>query len=253
MGKLSGKVALITGGSSGIGRATCILFAREGARVVVADIVEEGSEKTVSTIREAGGEAIFVRADVSRAADVENMVNKTISTYGKLDILFNCAGIEQATTAPTHTLTEEVWDKVIDVNLKGVFLGMKYGIPHMLDRGGAIISMSSMAGLVGLGGLSAYCASKGGVLQLTKAAAVEYAKRKVRINCICAGYIDTPLIQRSRSGSFWDTEKPYRVPSPIERMGTAEEVAHTALFLASDEVSFITGTGLVIDGGVTAL
>lgn len=252
--RLEGKVALITGAGSGIGRATAILFAQEGAKVVIADCVEEGAQETVSTIKAAGGEAIFVKTDVSQSADVQNMVETTISTYGQLDILFNNAGIEQIPLATTDELPEEVWDKVTSVNLKGVFLGMKYGIPHMLDRGGAVINQASIAGVIGVSHIASYSASKGGVIQLTKTAALEYATRKVRVNCICPGYIDTPLQQRARldrTGQKWGDKPPYRPPSPVDRRGTPEEVANVALFLASGESSYITGQAIIVDGGVT--
>lgn len=253
MGRLQNKVAIITGGASGQGRAASILFASEGAKVIVVDYAEEGGRETVRMIRAAGGEAIFIKADVSNSADVQNMVEMTIGTYGKLDILYNNAGIEQQPVVPLHQVSEESWDRVINVNLKGMFLGMKYAIPHMLEKGGSIINTSSIAGLVGHSCLSAYSAGKGGVVQLTKSAALEYAKQNVRINCICPGTIQTPMLERARSGPVWEgTIKPYRVPPPMDRLGMPEEVARVALFLASDESSYITGIALAVDGGVTA-
>jgi NAD(P)-dependent dehydrogenase (short-subunit alcohol dehydrogenase family) len=253
MGRLQNKVAIITGGSSGMGRAASILFASEGAKVVVADYVEEGGRETIRMISGAGREAIFIKADVSNSADVQNMVEMVIRTYGKLDILYNNAGIEQQPVVPLDQVSEESWDRVVNVNLKGVFLGMKYAIPHMLEKGGSIINTSSISGLVGTSCLSAYSASKGGVVLLTKSAALEYAKRNVRINCICPNAIQTPMFERARGGPVWEMKnKPYRVPPPMDRFGMPEEVVRVALFLASDESSYITGIALPVDGGVTA-
>ncbi len=253
MSRFGGKVALITGGSSGIGKATAILFASEGAKVVVADCIAQGAEETVRIIRETGGEATFVSADVSKPVDVQSMVETTIRTYGQLNILFNNAGIGQPITA-TADIPEEVWDEIMNVNLKGVFLGMKYGIPHMLDKGGVIINTASTAGILGFTYGAAYAASKAGIIGLTKTAALEYANRNIRINCICPGTIQTPQVERARSSPEWQRHTPLRSPCVMGRRGTPEEVAQSALFLASDESSsFITGTALVIDGGYSAL
>lgn len=252
MGKLEGKVALITGGGSGIGRATAILLANEGAKVAIADWVAEGAEDTVRTIKAAGGEAIFIEADVSKAKDAENMVKATVDTYGQLDILFNNAGIEQP-LALTADTSEEVWDKVISVNLKGVFLGMKYGILEMLKRGGGmIINTASMCGLVGVTYLPAYNASKGGVVILTKTAALEYVGQNIRVNCVCPAPVKTPLLDRIRSDPKWPEVGPTRQSNPMVRLGTPEEVAQAVLFLASDESSYINGLALSVDGGHTA-
>jgi len=254
MGRLEGKVAIITGGGSGLGQATALLFAREGAKVVIADWAEEGGQETAGMIKNAGGEAIFVKTDVSQSADAQNMVKTTIDTYGQLDILFNNAGIEQIPNATTDEVPEDVWDKVISVNLKGVFLGMKYGIPPMLDRGGVVINQASVAGIMGISHIASYSASKGGVVQLTRGAAIEYADRNVRVNCICPGYIDTPLRRRAtldRTAPKWGDKQPYRPPSPIARQGTPEEVANIALFLASDESSYVTGQAIIVDGGLS--
>lgn len=249
MGKLYGKVAVITGGSSGIGRASASLFAREGAKVVIAARGTESGEETVRMIREAGGEAVFVKTDVSKAADVKSMIKIAIDNYGQLDILFNNAGFE-GELGYLHELTEENWDRVIDGNLKGVFLGMKYGIPEMLKRGGGVIvNTASTAGLGDHAYMSVYCASKGGVIRLTMTAALEYASQNIRINCICPGGILTPMVERISL----DEEVCKRARwLPIGRLGTPEEAAQAALFLASSESSFITGACLPVDGGFAA-
>jgi len=248
IGRLDGKVALITGSGSGIGRATAILFAREGAKVVVADYIAEGGEETVTMIKAAGGEAIFVKADVAKATDVEKMVKVAVDIYGQLDILYNNAGIAEIQNVPTAEVKEENWDRVIDIDLKGVFLGMKYGIPEMLKRGGGvIINTASMAGLVGFSYLPAYSAAKAGAVELTKTAAMEYARQNIRVNCICPGGIVTPMLeQREDFGNF------IRRRTPVHRLGKPEEVAPAALFLASDESSYVTGTALAVDGGFVA-
>lgn len=249
--RLKDRVAIITGAGSGIGRATAFLFAQEGAKVVVADYVAEGGEETVRLIKEAGGEATFVKVDVSKAADTQRMVNTAIDRYGKLDILCNNADIE-GPWAPTEDLSEEDWDRVLSVNLKGVFLGSRYAIPEMLKQdGGVIINTASIAGLIAITNMPAYCASKGGVVLLTKAMALEYAAKNIRINCICPGAIRTPMFSRLTLDQV-ETEKAFCNGHPIGRCGTPEEIAHAALYLGSDESSFITGTALVVDGGWTA-
>ena len=251
MNKLNGKVALITGASSGIGRATAILFANEGAKVVaVATNIERG-EETVSLIKKQGGEAIFVRANVAESKDVQNMVQAAVAKYGRLDVLFNNAGIT-GPVAPLHESREEDFDKVINTNLRGVYLGMKYGIAQMLPQGGgAIINTGSESALVGVSGLAAYCASKGGIIQITKAAAVEYAKQNIRVNCICPGSIQTPMLEGFIAGSREVLEQ-FLQRYPMGRIGRPEEIAQTALFLASDDVGFMTGAIISVDGGAVA-
>lgn len=249
MERLKDKVALITGGGSGIGRATSLLFAREGAKVVVVDYVPEGGEETVRLITAGGGAAIFVRADVSKSAEVQQMIATTVNTYGRLDILFNNAGIE-GPSAKIVNYPEAEWERVIAVDLTAVYLGMKYAIPQMLKQGGGvIISTASVAGMVGFPGSGAYGAAKAGVIQLTRTVALEYASKNIRVNCICPGVIRTPMAQRVMG------DRPEEVTvrmEPIGRLGTPEDIANAALFLASDESSFATGAPFIIDGGYVA-
>ncbi len=246
MGRLDNKVAIVTGAGSGIGKASAALFASEGATVIVADVT--GAEERAAS--EIGGSAIAVHADVSEASDVRALVETARSRLGRLDVLFNNAGIE-GEQAATADCSEENFDRVIGVNLRGVFLGLKFGIPAMLaNGGGSIINMASVAGLVGFAGLPAYCASKGGVIQLTKAAALEYATRNVRINAICPGVIHTPMVDRIAPTA--EAREQFAQIEPVGRMGRPEEVAALALFLASDESSFVTGSALPVDGGFLA-
>lgn len=252
MGKLDGKVAIITGAASGIGRASARLFAQEGARLVLADIDPQG-EAVAEEINGAGGKAIFVKTDVSDAAQVQGLIGAAVDAYGRLDIMFNNAGIEgeQRFTADCSV---ENWDRVLAVNLKGVFLGMKYAIAEMLKAGGGVIvNTASTAGLTGYPSLPAYSASKGGVIQLTKTAALEYARNGIRVNCICPGGILTPLVERFTAGLPQEqVQKMVEMAHPIGRFGAPEEVAKLALYLASDDSSFCTGAPFIIDGGMTA-
>lgn len=250
MGKLNGKIAIVTGAASGIGRASAKLFAAEGAKVVGADWDEAHGNAVSEEIRESGGEATFLRVDVASAEDVRGMIAAAVERYGGLDVLFNNAGIE-GEQAPTADCTLENWERVINVNLRGVFLGMKYAIPEILKRGGgSIVNNASVAGLVGFAGSPAYCASKGGVIQLTKAAALEYAKQGIRVNAICPGVIWTPMVERVVATP--DMRKALEAMEPAGRFGTPEEIARLALFLASDDSTFCTGAPFTIDGGLVA-
>ncbi|MCS7277157.1 MAG: SDR family oxidoreductase [Dehalococcoidia bacterium] len=254
--RLQGKVALITGAASGIGRATALLFGREGARVMCVDINGEGAKATAEAIAAAGGEAAWTQADVASDADAQRMVRETVERFGRLDILFNNAGVEIA--GPVTAVPEERWDWLMSINLKGVYLGCKYAIPEMLKSGGgAIVNTASGAGLMGIPGLSAYCASKGGVILLTKSLAMEWATQGIRVNCVCPGVIRTPMVERAVTllGGAADPEEAWRRLGrvhPIGRVGEPEEVARAVLFLASDEASFITGVALPVDGGWAA-
>ncbi|MDI6858289.1 MAG: SDR family oxidoreductase [Dehalococcoidia bacterium] len=250
-GMFEGKVALVTGASSGIGRAAAIAFAREGAKVVVSDVDASGGEDTVHMITDAGGDAYFVRADVSQPDQVENLISETVRKYGRLDFAFNNAGIEgeQAATADS---SEANWDRVLSVNLKGAWLCMKNEIPQMLKQGkGAIVNMSSVAGLIGYRNIPAYVASKHGVIGLTKTAALEYATTGIRINVVCPGVIRTPMVERFAGGSP-QGEAQLMEAEPIGRLGVPEEVAEAVIWLCSDAASFVLGHAMVIDGGLVA-
>jgi NAD(P)-dependent dehydrogenase (short-subunit alcohol dehydrogenase family) len=247
---LNGKVALITGGASGIGRATALLFAREGATVAIVDLNESEAKGVVQKIIENGGMAIFVRADVSKAADCQLVVQRIVEQLGKLDILFNNAGIiRRASVVET---SEEEWDRVMTTNVKSVFLLSKYAIPIMAEAGGGvIINTASGWGLVGGRNAAAYCASKGAVVLLTKAMALDHGAQNIRVNCICPGDTDTPML-RNEARQLGKPEEQFLSESaqrPLQRVGKPEEIAQAALFLASDASSFVTGTALVVDGG----
>ena len=251
MGQLDGKVALITGAGSGIGRASALAFAREGAKVAVADIVVEGGEETVRMVKEAGGEAFFIKVDVANAADVEAMVNAVVDTYGRIDCAYNNAGIE-GRLASTDEYPEDVFDKVIDINLTGVWLCMKYELPHMLKQGsGAIVNTASGAGLIGVAGMSAYVASKHGVVGLTKTAALEYAKSGIRVNAVCPGLIQTPMVERITADQPQLGEA-LVAAEPVGRTGKPEEIAESVVWLSSDAASFVTGHAMSVDGGFVA-
>lgn len=247
--RLKDKVAIITGGASGIGKATAILFAEHGAKIVVADIDENGANQTVTDIHDAGNEAIYVQTDVTISDNTQRMVTETVSTYGKLDILLSSAGI--AMRLPVADLPEEDWHRCLDVNLTGVYLCAKAAIPAMRrNGGGSIINLSSIYGLVGADVRAAYVASKGGVTNLTRGMALDYAEENIRINCICPGFVETPLV-----AGVVKTPQEYRKLAdrhPMRRLAQPEEIAYGALYLASDESAFITGIALPIDGGYTA-
>ena len=247
--RLKDKVAIITGAASGIGKATAKLFAEHGAKVVVADIDKEGGSQTVTQIQNGGNEAIFVETDVTLKVDTEKMVAQTVETYGKLDILFNNAGI--AMRLPVAELPEADWHRCLDVNLTGVFLCAKAAIPAMQKNGGgSIINMSSIYGVVGADVRAAYVASKGGVTNLTRGMALDYAENNIRVNCICPGFVETPLV-----AGVIKTPEEYQALAdkhPMCRLGQPEEIAYGALYLASDESAFVTGIALPIDGGYTA-
>ncbi len=249
-GWLSGKVALVTGGSSGIGRATALAFAKEGAKVVVADLQIKEGEETVRMVELAGGEAAFVKADVSRNNEVEKMMLEAVKRYGRVDCALNNAGIGGA-LAPTADCTEENWDRVISINLKGVWLCMKHEIAKMLEQGGgAIVNVSSGLGLVGQAGIPAYVAGKHGILGLTKAAALEYATMGIRVNAVCPGMTATPaLVGRVVVKDKPEIETQALSTIPMKRFGKPEEIAEAVVWLCSDRASYITGQSIVVDGG----
>ena len=249
-GRVEGKVALVTGGASGIGRATALTFAREGAKLVVADMNEDGGQQTVHMITEKGGEATFVRTDVSQAVEVQALISKAVEMYGRLDCAHNNAGIPGGGRALTAEYAEDTWHQVIAVNLTGVWLCMKYEIPQMLSQGsGAIVNTASVAGLIGSRGLAAYVASKHGVVGLTKTAALEYAQQGIRVNCVCPGVIQTPMTARVLRDPARQAQITAR---PMGRVGTPEEVAETVVWLCSDAASFVTGHTMTVDGGYVA-
>ena len=247
--RISDKVAIITGAASGIGRTTAILFAKEGGKVVVADKNEVGGNETVDLIRSDGGQAIFNYVNVTSATDIQGMVKTTINTYGKLNILVNNAGI--AIRLPVVDLSEEDWDRNIDVNLKSIYLSSKYAIPRMIENsGGSIVNIASIYGIVGGRIRAAYAASKGGVVNLTRSMALDYALHKIRVNCVCPGFVNTPLLKNILK----DKEEYHALADlhPMGRLGDMLEIALGVLYLASDESSFVTGIALPIDGGYTA-
>jgi NAD(P)-dependent dehydrogenase (short-subunit alcohol dehydrogenase family) len=248
------KVALVTGASMGIGKASALAFARRGAKVVVADVDVKGGEETVRLIKKARGEAIFVRADVSSAADVEALVKKTVATYGKLDYAHNNAAINRGIGVMTADYKEDDWDIQVDVNLKGVFLCMKYEIPEMLKigKGAAIVNTSSISGLSGHPADPGYVGSKFGVVGITKSTAMQYAKTGIRINCICPGPIRTSLYDRVVA-AIPGVEEATIERNPMGRIGEPEEVAEAVVWLCSDAASYITGVPLPVDGGLAAI
>jgi NAD(P)-dependent dehydrogenase (short-subunit alcohol dehydrogenase family) len=250
--RLQGKVALVTGAGSGIGRSTCLLFAQEGAQVVLVDINDTEGEKTLASIQEAGGEGIYVHANIAQAADCEHMIRAAEEAYGRLDILFNNAGISHAADDEAISTSEEVWDLTFQINVKGVFLGCKYGIPALRRAGGgSIINTASFVAILGAATPQlAYTASKGAVLAMTRELATIHARENIRVNALCPGPLRTELLMK-----YLDTpEKKNRrlVHIPMGRFGEAAEIAQAALYLASAESSFVTGTSFMVDGGITA-
>lgn len=251
--RLQNKVALVTGGTSGIGKAVAYLFAREGAKVAITGRNESRGHAVTARILESGGKAMFVRTDVRHAAECKRAVDATLDSFGRLDVLFNNAGVFFPQTA--LECSEEEWDLQIDINLKGTFLMSKYALEPMIAQGsGVIINNSSGWGLVGGDKAVAYCASKGGVVLLTKAMAIDHGRQGIRINCVCPGDVDTPMLPEDarRRGLGWKTYLAGCENRPMGRIGTAEEIAKAVLFLASDDSSFMTGAALVVDGGGTA-
>jgi NAD(P)-dependent dehydrogenase (short-subunit alcohol dehydrogenase family) len=250
MGGLTGKRALVTGGASGIGRATALLFAREGAAVAVADLDKTGGEAVVQTIKDDGGQAIFVHCDVAQASNCERAVLLTVEELGGLDILFNNVGIiRRATVLDT---TEEEWDRVMAVNVKSIFLLGKYAVPVIAQAGGgAIVNTASGWGLIGGRNAVSYCASKGAVVNMTRAMALDHGEQNIRVNCICPGDTDTPML-RNEARQLGASDAEFLVEAadrPLHRVGRPEDIAQAALYLASDASSFVTGTALVVDGG----
>jgi NAD(P)-dependent dehydrogenase (short-subunit alcohol dehydrogenase family) len=252
--RLENKVALITGGTSGIGEAVALLFAKEGARVAITGRNQERGQAVVKQIAKNGGHAIFFSVDVRKAEDCNRSVEETIAAFGRLEILFNNAGVFFANTVVD--CSDEEWDLQLDINLKGTFLMSKFALPHMIERGsGVIIHNSSGWGIVGGDKAVAYCASKGGVVQLTKAMALDHGARGIRVNCICPGDVYTPMLPEDarHRGVKWEDYLAGCANRPMGRIGTAEEIAQAALFLASDDSSFMTGAALVVDGGGVAV
>jgi NAD(P)-dependent dehydrogenase (short-subunit alcohol dehydrogenase family) len=248
--KLDGKVALITGGNSGIGQATAALLAEEGAAVVLTGRNQERGERVAQAINDAGGTAFFICSDVRFADDCRQAVEETLDRFGRIDVLFNNAGVLYAGTVPE--CTEEEWDETIDSSLKGAFLMSKYALPSMIERGsGSIIHTSSGWGILGGERAAAYCAAKGGLVVMTKAMAIDHGPQGIRVNCVCPGDVDTPMLpdDAMTRGMSWEDYMASASDRPLGRVGTAEEIARAVLFLASDDSSFVTGEALVVDGG----
>jgi NAD(P)-dependent dehydrogenase (short-subunit alcohol dehydrogenase family) len=252
MGKLEKKVAVITGAASGIGRATAIRFAGEGAAVVIADLNREGGEAAVRDCKENGGSAVFQLADVSSEEDIKGAVARAVKEFGRLDIIYNNAGLGGA-VGPLEKTSAENWDRTFSILLRAVFLGIKHAVPEMRKTGGgSIVSTASIAGIRGAAGLHAYCAAKAGVISLTRSAAIELAKDKIRVNCICPGLIATPLTYNRIPGGEQTATQLFAAFQPWPRAGRPEDIAAMALFLASDDSEFVSGQAMVVDGAVTS-
>ncbi len=253
-GQFDGKVASVTGAASGIGRAVALAFGRQGAKVVVSDVARQGGDETVRLLKEAGGEALFVPCDVSQSKEVERLISTTVASYGRLDAAVNNAGIEGVLTTVVD-YPEEMWQKVININLTGSWLCMKYEIPQMLKQGGgAIVNMASILGIVGFATASAYTAAKHGLIGLTQVTALEYATQGIRVNAVCPGFIETPMVMQRgvAAGSHPEAYQQIAALHPIKRLGKPEEIAAAAVWLCSDAASFVTGAFLPVDGGYTA-
>jgi NAD(P)-dependent dehydrogenase (short-subunit alcohol dehydrogenase family) len=251
-GNFTGKVAFVTGAAGGISRTTAVAFARAGASVVVTDVSEQNNQETARMIEESGGRALAIRCDVSRAEDVKTALEKTIETFGRLDAAFNNAGVEQLPKAMVD-VTEDEWNRIMSIDLRGVFLCMKYEIPLMLKQGGgAIVNTSSGAGVRAFKDQAAYVTAKHGVVGLTKAAALDYASQNIRINAVCPGIVDTPMMDRFGGGTPEGKQRELAGAAsaePIGRAGKPEEIATAVLWLCSDAASFVVGTAMVVDGG----
>lgn len=249
--KLKNKVAIITGSAKGIGKGCALVFAKEGAKVVIVDLDEKSGEQTVKEISERNGTSIFVKTDLTKVADVQSMISTVINTYGQIDIMFNNAGYHISKNV--EVTSEDEWDFILNTNLKSVFLCSKYSIPHLRKTKGCIINMSSMVGLIGQSNAGAYSASKGGIVALTKGMSLDFAKDGIRVNCICPGWVNTPLVE-DWFGQQKDPQKAkeyiYSV-HPLNRIASSEEIGNAAAFLASFEASFITGVALPVDGAVS--